>query len=123
MSYKADFAKADKARKIKTVSPSFFSFEKKGDCVMGRLLGTSDIPSALGGSPYKQYIVETDDGLVKFAMGGATDKELALLLVEGEVYRFTFQGEIKIKGGKRVNKFVVDQVAEGEEPEPPAEAA
>ena len=116
--YLAQFQAAQAAKKTEPVSPAWKTFEKPEDFVCGILLGSSDVQSSLGSGTYKQYLMRTDEGLIKFSLGAATDRELLPLLHEGKLYLITYLGPVKIKGGKRVNRFAVETLnAEVEEAE------
>lgn len=121
MTYKEQFEAAKAAGRVQGVSPVWTRFEKEGDTVCGQLLGSSEVPSGLGTGSYLQYLMRTDDGLIKFSLGAATDRELAVVLKMGELYRIEFDGQTKIKGGKRVNRFLVDAIVVPEEEEITAE--
>jgi len=124
MSYEQLWKEAVKDKQTVNVSPVWFAFEKEGSYVLGKLKGTSEVPSALGQGVYNQYLMETDDGLVKFALGAASDRELATVLKVGGVYRIEYLGQLKIKGGRRVNQFRVmapeetDDVSSPDEDQP-----
>jgi hypothetical protein len=66
--------------------------------------------------------MDTDDGLVKFALGRATDNELKTVLKVGHVYQITYAGQQKIKGGRSVNQFKVHCLAAGVDEGVPHEA-
>lgn len=108
MNYKERFKQGEEDGQVTRVTPSYFEFEKPGDEIIGKLVGKSEVDSGFGTGVYNQYLVDTDDGLVKFALGGATDRELEPILRVGGIYRFEFKGQEKLKGGKKVNQFVVD---------------
>ena len=110
--YLAEFRAAQAAKKTEPVSPAWKTFEKAEDAVCGVLLGSSDVQSSLGSGTYKQYLMRTDEGLIKFSLGAATDRELLPLLHEGKLYLITYLGPVKIKGGKRVNRFAVETLSE-----------
>ena len=92
------------------LTPVYFEFKKEGTTVIGRLLGFSPVKSSLSEGFYNQYLMETDTGLIKFHLGGATDKEIVAQLKIGEVYFIEHQGKMKITGGRSVNKFKVSQI-------------
>jgi hypothetical protein len=119
MEFKARYEAAKAEKKVKVLTPQWYAFENPGDAVLGKLLGTSPVQSGLGTGTYLQYLMLTDDGLVKFSLGAATDRELSAVLVVGGIYRVEYQGQTKIKGGRRVNKFGVEmlEAADGEEPD------
>lgn len=117
MTYKEQFADAEKAKHIRSLSPVWVKFEKPGDVVLGVLLGTSEVTSGLGSGTYLQYLMQTDEGLIKFSLGAATDRELSAVLKNGMLVRITYVEQVKIKGGRRVNRFtaeIAEAAAEGE---------
>jgi len=105
------YDEAVKAKTTVVVTPKYIEFEKKGDCVVGILKGISQVSSSRGEGTYNQYLVDTDMGMCKFAMGSATDKEIQLLLKIGVLYAFTFKGKEKLGQGRSVNKFLVEVVS------------
>jgi hypothetical protein len=116
--------KAKKAGAVSSLSPTYYEFEKKGASIVGRYKGRGEVSSSLGPGKYFQYLFETDDGLIKCALGAATDKEAGQLMEIGKVYVVTFQGKSKISGGRSVNKFIVELLNEAAfEGEEDAEAA
>lgn len=115
MTYQERFTQAVKDHRTKDVSPEWVAFEKKDQSVLGKLLGTSAVDSSLGSGSYLQYMMETDDGLIKFSLGAATDKELAPVIKVGGVYKITYQGQQKIKGGRRVNRFKVVSLGDADD--------
>jgi len=112
MNYKDMQKKAEKVKAIEDLTPTYFEFEKKGDEIVGRYKGRSPVKSSLGEGEYHQYLFETDDGLIKFAMGQSTDKEAGALMGVNGVYVVTFQGKQKISGGRSVNKFTIHKIDE-----------
>lgn len=106
------FEQGQKVGAVKTLTPTYFSFEKKGDGFVGRFKGRSAVDSSLGGGQYNQYLFDTDDGLIKCAFGQATDKEAGALMEVGRVYAIEYQGQVKITGGRSVNKFTIDLIDE-----------
>jgi len=115
MGYQERFTKAEKAGQTASVTPKWVAFDKEGESVCGKLLGTVEVASGLGSGIYLQYLMETDDGLIKFSLGAATDKELKTVLHTDGIYKITYVGQQKIKGGRRVNRFQVIALLEAEE--------
>lgn len=107
MTYLENWKEAEKNKAVVDVSPTWVEFDKKGKSVLGRLKGSHDVASTLSEGTYKQYLMDTDEGLIKFSMGGAADRELSSVLVMGNVYKITFEGQVKISGGRKVNQFRV----------------
>jgi hypothetical protein len=124
MNYKAMATLAKKQGVAKDLTPLFFQFKNPGDSVVGLMKGWTPTKSTLGGGDYNQYLVETDEGLVKFALGEATDKELSASIERGKIYAITFEGQVKGKQGRTINKFKVvelDPTLVSEEPSVPDE--
>jgi len=110
MKYQEMYENAEKSETLKSLSPIYFSFSKKGERVVGRLKAIVEVQGSRGGQTYNQYVLETDEGLVKFALGSATDKEIEAQLKREHVYVFTFQGKEKLTGGREVNRYEVFEV-------------
>jgi len=107
MSYAEEWKQAEKAESVVDVTPQWIAWEKKDQSVLGKLMGSGEVDSTLSSGTYKQYLMDTDEGLIKFSLGAASDKELHTILRVGYVYKITFKGQIKIKGGRKVNQFTV----------------
>ena len=106
--YVEKYSEARAKGETKTVTPDYVEFKKKGDCVIGLLKGIAVVESSKTGKAYNQYLVMTDNGLVKFALGNATDNELRDIVKRGKVYAFTFKGKEDLGGGRSVNKFLIE---------------
>lgn len=112
MRYAEMFEQGKKVGAVKTLTPIYFSFENAKDAFVGRFKGRSAVDSALGGGQYNQYLFDTDEGLIKCAFGQATDKEAGALMEVGKVYAVEYLGQVKITGGRSVNKFTIDLIDE-----------
>ena len=112
MRYVGLYEKAKAEGRLKTLTPRYLEFRKRGDRVVGVFRGSSMIRSSMGDGEYCQYLVETDVGMVNFALGKATDREIKGLLLEGHLYGFVFQGKEKLQDGKSVNKFLIHEVGQ-----------
>jgi len=112
MKYSEMHEEGQKVGAVKTLTPVYFQFEKKGDGFVGRFKGRSAVDSSLGGGQYNQYLFDTDDGLIKCAFGQATDKEAGALMEVGKVYAVEYLGQVKITGGRSVNKFTIEWIDE-----------
>lgn len=99
--------KAEKGKTAERLTPTFKTFDKAGDEIIGAYVSHAVVGSEGEGKPYNQYLFETDEGLVKFHMGSAADTEYAAQFQKGSVYLVRFQGKESIKGGRTVNKFDV----------------
>ena len=117
--YDKEYKAAQEAKDVQTVTPSYVEFKKKGDMVVGLLKGKTSVKSSAGEGYYNQYVVETSKGMVKFAMGAATDREIQDTVRRGHAYAFTFEEKVALKGGRSVNKFkVIEFVKYGEDGPP-----
>jgi len=112
MSYKSMANEAIKQGAVEQLTPAYVEFKKVGDGFVGRLKGISEVESGLSGGMYNQYLFDTDDGLIKCAFGGATDKEAGLLMETDRVYTVEYKGTVKITGGRQVNKFQITRIME-----------
>jgi len=120
MKYKEMYQEAQKVGGVKTLTPTYVEFEKKGDMIVGRFKGRGPVTSSLGGGEYYQYLFDSDDGLIKVALGQACDKEAGKLMEEGKVYKIEYLGQVKISGGRKVNKYdiaIIDETSLSEEGE------
>jgi len=111
------YNKAVMDKTLRTVTPKYIEFKKAGECVVGILKGITSVGSQKEESTYNQYLVDTDMGMAKFAMGSATDKEIQPLLVIGVLYAFTFKGKEKLDAKRSVNKFLIEAIDFEGEPE------
>ena len=107
MTYKEQLEEAQKVGGTELLSPEYFAFEKKGDSIIGMLKGFSEVQGSIGEGMYNQYLFDTDGGLIKCAFGAATDREAASQMAVNEVYHIVFQGKVKIKGNRSINKFKI----------------
>ena len=110
MSYKDQFKQVKESGEGRSLSPTYIEWLKKGDQIIGRMLAKNPVAGQVSGSSYNQYLFDTDDGLVKFAVGSATDNEAAALMKVGGVYAITFGGKEKLKGGRSINRFEIIEV-------------
>lgn len=110
MGYKEQYDEAQKVGGVESLTPTFIEMEKAGQKILGKYISSSDVQGSIGKGTYKQYVFDTDEGLVKFAMGAATDREVAPQLVVGDVYHIKFEGKEIITGGRQVNKFKVQHI-------------
>lgn len=115
MSYEEQLKKAKKDKTTKVLTPAYKEFEKDGDYVVGRLLNTQEIESKQTSGSYLMYVLETDEGLVKFSLGNATDKEMTGVLAIGGVYVITYKGQEKLPHGHKVNKYVIEELEGGDQ--------
>lgn len=121
MSYKNILRNAKSSGATRTLSPTFHEWKAKGQIIVGKFVAASPIKSTLSEGEYNHYLFETDEGLVKFALGGATDKEAGILMISGRVYAIEYKGKEDISSGRRVNKFEVSELLDLDDTPPPGE--
>lgn len=109
--YREKYRKAVKAKGTRSITPVYREWGKDGDQVVGMFLSRTHVQGSLGVEGYFQYLFDTDEGLVKLALGKATDNEVGEAFQKGVVYVITFRGKEKIGGGRTVNKFLVEEVS------------
>ena len=121
--YKQMYEKAQKDKSLKQLTPVYQEWKKPNDQIVGAFISKGEVESSAGGGRYYQYVFQTDDGNVKFHMGHAADNDIGAVLTPGVIYAITFLGKEEISGGRRVNKFNVEELGtEGSYvPDPPAE--
>ena len=112
MNYKEMYERRQQEGRVRDLTPEYVTFNEAGDSILGRLIGITDVISTLNEGTYNQYLLETDDGMKKFALGNATDKELINTLIVGGIYAITYKGKEQLKGGRRVNKFSIESIPE-----------
>lgn len=108
--YKEMYEKAKKDKGLKQLTPVYQEWKKPDDQVVGAFISKGEVESSAGGGKYFQYVFETDKGNVKFHMGRAADNDVGAVLAQGVIYAITFQGKEEISGGRRVNKFNVEEI-------------
>lgn len=113
-SYNELYQAAKKEGALKSLTPEYKSWEKTGDMIIGAFVSAADVQSSAGPGTYKQYLFDTDVGLVKFALGKATDNEASAILEKGIIYVVTFKGKEKISGGRTINNFTIEEVGPAE---------
>ena len=113
--YKEMYEQGKKAKTLKPITAIYLKWKNKGDAVLGRFIAKSAVTSQQDEGEYNQYLVETDEGLVKFSLGRSADNEIGAVLVKGKVYRIEFLGQENLTGGRRVNKFDCQEIGLGDE--------
>ena len=110
MGYKDLFKEKQESGSARLLSSDYIKFDKKGIQIIGRLLGINQVTGQLGGKSYNQYLFDTDDGLVKCAVGAATDAEAGALMGIGGIYSVIYEGQEKLKGGRSINRFKITEL-------------
>lgn len=109
-SYNELYKNSKQNKTAKSLTPNYVKWDKEGQMIVGAFISYSPVQSRLGDKEYNQYIFETDEGLVKFALGRSADNEVTPVLARGLVYAITFQGKESIAGGRSVNRFDIEEV-------------
>jgi len=107
-------AAVDKEGTALDITVGFIKLEKEGDFLIGQLLGLNRIPSKNKEEVYFQYVIDTDQGMIKTAFGSAYDREMTSLLHIGGVYRWTFEGKKPLKNGHTVNVYRTETIDDSE---------
>lgn len=110
MGFREQYNAAEKAKTTVKLSAKYIEFKDKGQVIIGRFIRSNAVQSSLGVGTYLQYLFNTDEGMVKFALGRATDAEAGAMLVVGGVYSITYKGKEKLAGGRQLNVFEVVQI-------------
>jgi hypothetical protein len=110
MGYKEIYEKAKNEGQVKELTAQYKEWKQPNDIIVGKFISTNKVQSRLGGSEYNQYLFETDEGLIKFALGAITDHEALPLMKPGGIYAIEYQGKQQIQGGRQVNRFNVTEV-------------
>ena len=108
--YKEMYEKAQKEHSLKQLTPVYQEWKKPNDRIIGSFISMGEVESSGGGGRYFQYVFATDDGNVKFHMGRAADNDVGASLTPGVIYAITYLGKEEISGGRRVNKFNVEEL-------------
>ena len=112
MSYKEAYDKARDEEKLEQLTATYHEWKEEGEVVIGQYLHVNPVAGRQANTFYNQYLFDTDEGLVKFSMGGVTDNEAGVMMRIGEVYRVEFKGQEAIRGGQRVNRFLIERLTE-----------
>ena len=108
MTYREQLKAARKDGEVRDLAPKFLEFRTAGEEVVGKLIDISTVDGQHGS--YKQYLLDTDDGVVKLQLGAATDADVAPQMALGAVYWLTFEGVEKLSGGRFINKIAVREL-------------
>uniref|UniRef100_A0A6M3LC85 Uncharacterized protein n=1 Tax=viral metagenome TaxID=1070528 RepID=A0A6M3LC85_9ZZZZ len=120
--YRKMYENASKSKAVKQLTPTYHEWKKENDQVIGAFVTKTEVQSRLGGAAYNQYLFDTDEGLIKFALGRMADSELSDQFVRGNIYSITYNGKEKIAGGRSVNRFSVEEIGIVDDLESEAEA-
>jgi len=113
--YAKIYQEAKKAKTMKSLGTKYVQWSDEGQQIVGAYLSHLQLPSRNGGV-YNQYLFDTDDGLIKFALGAAVDSEAHEYFERGCVYAITYQGkERSVASGNEFKNFTIEEVGAVEE--------
>lgn len=110
--YRKQYNQAVADKTARSLTAKFVEWKDVDQQIVGKLLAKNIVKGSVGGVPYNQYLFDTDEGLVKCALGSATDAEAGQLMQIGGIYSITFGGQEKLKGGHKINRFEVLELGE-----------
>ena len=108
--YKEMYEKGQKDKSLKLLTPVYQEWKKPGEQVIGAFISKGEVSSSVSEGRYYQYVFETDKGNVKFHMGSSADNDVGAALVPGVVYAITYEGKEELPRGRRVNKFLIEEL-------------
>ncbi len=115
MKYQEMMEEAEGNKQLRQLTAEYVKFDNAGTKVVGMLMGKNEVQGRLSDKSYTQYLFDTDDGLIKCALGSANDGEAGTLMQVGGIYSITFLGTESMGGGRRVNQFEVVGIMTEEE--------
>lgn len=110
MDYAKLAAKALKDGQTENLTPLYREWTEEGQVIVGEFRNKVEIESSQNQGTYYQYMFETNEGLLKFHLGKATDGEAGCTFTPGGIYHIEYQGKLNLKGGKTVNKFHIERI-------------
>lgn len=110
MGYLKASEKALKDGKGNNITPIYLTFDESRKVICGRFLNKAPVQSSVSDGTYNQYLFDSDEGLIKFHLGSATDNEAGAVMKLGKVYHIEFLGKEDLKGGKTVNKYHIEEI-------------
>lgn len=108
--YKELLTEAEKTKTIQPITADYIKWEKEGQSILGRFIASAPVNSSMSEGTYNQYLFETDDGLVKFALGQSHDNEIGKVMKRGSVYHIVYEGKEDLPGGRKFKKFTCSHV-------------
>ena len=103
-----------KEKQVKELTANYIEWKEKGQTIIGRYESRNAVKSQSKDGFYYQYLFDTDDGNVKFALGSATDNAAASLMSIGGIYQVTYEGKVKLSAGRQMNKFTILELEAGD---------
>lgn len=92
----------------KQLNSKLFKFEKPGQVIAGKIIRITDYEFAGTGNKCLKYTMKlTDDKLIQFFLGAATDATLPGIDLVGMDITIIYDGKIDIPGGRSMNNFTI----------------
>lgn len=110
MNYEKLAAVAFKDGKTENLTPTYVEWKTAGQVIVGEYRNKAEVDSTKNKGTYFQYMFQTDNGLIKFHLGKATDGEAGCTFEPGNIYHIEYQGQLKLQGGNTVNKFHIERI-------------
>ena len=104
-----------KDKQVRELTANYIEWKENGQVIIGRYESRNAVKSQSKDGFYYQYLFDTDEGNVKFALGSATDNAAASLMTIGGIYQVTFEGKVRLSAGRRMNKFTILELEAGDE--------
>ena len=101
---------AQEEGRIKNLTPLFHKFSKADDTIIGEFQSRVEVVTPEDKENYFQYLFDTDAGIIQFHLGTQTDKRVGDGFQLGGIYVVRYLGKEEITGGRRVNKFHIQEV-------------
>jgi len=105
--YNEMLAKAMEKDKVQDITHDIHTWSEEGQKLVGRVMDIVPFDKGKFETDVKQYIMDTDDGLVSTVLGSSTDKQLAHITIKGAVIAIEFRGKFQLEDGRQCNKFKV----------------
>jgi len=107
MSYKKQFADAEKAGKTREMNYQPHEFKTAGDTIVGELMDIQDAYFEATKSHVNKYIMQTDDGLESAIFGAIGDAQLKDRIQVGDIIHAEFIEKKELTGGRTANIFKI----------------
>jgi hypothetical protein len=108
--FKELYEKSKSNKTVRKLETEFRELGKKGEFVLGRLKGITEIKSKVNEGTFNMYLFDTDTGPVKVILGTKADTDVAPLMVIDRVYRIEYEGKEKLGGGREMNLFKCEEL-------------
>lgn len=96
---------AKKAGTAVSLKPVWTPFKKQGQTICGLLKGKETVEGRTFKGSFVKYTMDTDEGMIQFKMGSASDKDIGVGMEIGEIYEISFEGQTKLDENSTRNDF------------------